>query len=189
MKTIIPILILSTCISVLAVIDDVQPLTYTTTLPTAYTLRESEVLVGFYTFDFGLTDHLQVGIKPLIIIFGLLNADGTALIFSGIISVPVTGWLKLHTGPNYLYLTDGKISPENDTSGYTLLMSSSIPVGIELLFNEHNAITVDYNYEIDTENESYFASYVHSWDKFNLQLGLVSHRTWDKNPIPFINLT
>jgi len=210
------ILIVSLIAPALADIDEDQPLIYTHTLPTAYTLRENVISIGLMSFDYGLSNRAQFGLNPFLCIFGVLNADvkykfvdtphfalaanidgyysiidnadGGAFIFSAIASVPATKWLQFHVGPNYLHLTDEEISPGNDTTGFALLMSSSVPASIELLLNSHNVLVGDVNFELDTDEISYFASYIHSWEHFNAQIGLVAHRTWDMEPIAFVNI-
>lgn len=180
-----------------AVIDEEHRLTSAHWMPTAYTLNKGEILIGIGPLAYGVADKLEVGTNMLLDILQILNISGkynfvdgrnfalagnvsfqhfslldvnyNALGIGANVSIPINPKFKLHTGASYVYIPDLDIEGE-DFKG-TSAIGSTIPLDFEYVMDAHNAILGGAAYDITFEGFRVGASYLHSWQKFNLQLG------------------
>ncbi len=184
-------------VSAFAIIDEEHRLTNAHNIPTAYTLNEGEILIGIGPLAYGITDNMQVGTNLLADILGVFNANLKYNLIdnSGFGLAGGAGWsyfklgddnfnsinlsanasfllsetFKIHLGANYAIIPDFDLDSTEVTG--SAAGGTSVPVNIELNLNEHSAILAGAGYDLSFEAVSFGASYLHSWEKFNLQVG------------------
>ncbi|MBN2543897.1 hypothetical protein JXI42_13650 [bacterium] len=193
---IIILIILFVASSSWGIINDEFKLIGAHAIPTAYTLNKGEVLIGIGPLGYGITDRFQVSTNMLLDIFQVFNADAkmnfidgriglgggigfqhfslfdvdyNALIFGGFLSVPLSERFKLHTGASFAYIQDFDIDEVEFKGGYE--GGTTIPVDFEYNLSEHAALLGGAAYDLTFEYYRVGISYLHSWDRFNLQLG------------------
>ncbi len=199
MNRVVSIVILTAVIVVSAfgIIDEDHRLTDAHSIPTAYTLNEGEVLLGIGPLAYGITDNFQIGTNLLADIFGVFNANlkynlldkpgfGLAggagwayfklgddsfnsINLSANASFPLSEAFKIHLGANYAIIPNFNIDSTEVTG--SAAYGTSVPVNIEVNLSKHSAILAGAGYDLSFEAFSVGASYLHSWEKFNLQLG------------------
>lgn len=208
-KTIIMILVVLFCaISAYSIIDDEHRLIQAHTIPTAYTLNEDEFQVGIGPVYYGITEDFQVGTNMLSNILGVFNADAkynfldkpglglaggagwmyfkiaddsyNALLLSLNASFVLKSNLKLHTGGTVALIPDFDLDEDTTYTGGAA-SGTMVPVELEYNLSEHSAILAGAGYDLSFGAFSAGASYLHSWEKFNLKVG--AHYTagdgWD----------